>query len=75
MINFLLQGHNQLAQYKVFGHPMFLNDLEVLEVDSPSNAFTIIEKTLLQQRIKIYTLQANSKDEKVYKGAVAVEMG
>lgn len=58
------EGHNQLAQYKVFGHPMFLNDMEVLEVDSPSNTFTVIEKTLLQQRIRIYSLQTGSKEER-----------
>ena len=60
-----MQGLNQLAQYKVFGHPMSLVHLEVLEVDSPRHCLTLVERTQLQQRIKIYTLQTTSKEERV----------
>lgn len=61
----LIQGQNQLVQYKVFGHLMSLASLEVFEVDSPKHCLTLVERTQLHQRIKMYTLQTNSKDERV----------
>lgn len=64
-MNTYTQGLNQLAQYKVFGHPMFLTNVEVFEVDTPKNCFTLVERTPLQQRIKLYSLQTNSRDERV----------
>ena len=62
---FMMFVQNQLVQYRVFGHPMSLANLEVLEVDSPKHCLTLIERTQLQQRIKMYTLQTHSKEERV----------
>lgn len=61
----LIQGQNQLVQYKVFGHPMSLVSLEVFEVDSPKHCLTLVERTQLHQRIKMYTLQTNNKEDRV----------
>ena len=44
---------------------MFLAHMEVFEVDSPKNSFTLVERTALQQRIKLYSLQTKAKDERV----------
>ena len=60
-----VQGQNQLVQYRVFGHPMSLVSLEVFEVDSPKHCLTLVERTQLHQRVKMYTLQTNSKEERV----------
>lgn len=44
---------------------MFLTNMEVFVVDTPKNSFTLVERTTLQQRIKIYSLQANTRSERV----------
>lgn len=44
---------------------MFLAHMELFEVDSPKNTLTLVERTALQQRIKLYSLQTSSKDERV----------
>lgn len=62
---FVMFVQNQLVQYRVFGHPISLANLEVLEVDSPKHCLTLVERTQLQQRIKMYTLQTHSKEERV----------
>lgn len=63
-----IQNFNQLIRYQVFGHPLYLQDMELFDVPlSPTNKhiFTLVEKTITQQRIRVYTLKASNKDDKV----------
>ncbi len=59
---------NQLIRYHVYGHPLFLESIELHDVTynaTHKHIVTIVEKTALQQKIKVYSLQAAGKDDKV----------
>ncbi|XP_064400266.1 pleckstrin homology domain-containing family G member 6-like [Halichondria panicea] len=58
---------NQLIRYHVYGHPLFLESIELHDVTynaTHKHIVTIVEKTALQQKIKVYSLQAAGKDDK-----------
>ena len=52
----------------MFGHPLFLESLELYDVpfnQTHKHVITLVEKTVLQQRIRVYSFQAVNKDDKV----------
>ena len=58
----------QLTQYVVYRRPLFLRNLELHPIpSSPSHKhlITLVEKTSLDQRVALYSLQAARQEEKV----------
>jgi len=58
----------ELTQYVVYRRPLFLKDLELHPIPtSPSHKhiFTLVEKTALNQRVAVYSLQTVTKEDKV----------
>ena len=68
---------NQLIRYKVYGHPLFLDSIELHDIaynSTHKHVITIVEKTALQQKIQVYSLQAASKDDKVCIPKITIDM-
>ena len=63
----------QLVQYILYQHPLALASLEVCEAplsQAQKNIFTLLERSPLGCYVRSYTLQAESKEEKVWGGGV-----
>ena len=59
----------QLAQYVLYQHPLAVTSLEVCDVPASvvqrGNVFTLMERSPLGCLVHSYTLQAESKEDKV----------
>ncbi len=58
----------QLTRYTVYKRPLFLHSIEFHSLPfstTHKHTFTMVEKTCLDQQVAVYSLQAETKREKV----------